>query len=143
VSRCATRDVLEQQTVIGAVGPSALFGTAGWGVFGFFQASDLPSTQGEVSTSPRLFSGAERQTTHPHLPPSDTDHCPVFKGFAMLGENALQRAIHAIGMHIAEAKRDHTGQRGPTRGNQLPEAEVVHQHNTSFLAGLLDNAWVW
>jgi len=96
-----------------------------------------------MDTSPSLFSGAERQTTYPHLPFSDTDHRPVFKGFAMLGENALQRAIHAIGVHIAEAKRDHTGQRGSTRGNQFPKAEVVDQHNTSLLAGLPHNAWVW
>jgi hypothetical protein len=64
----------------------------------------------------------------------------VLKGFFMLADNALQRAIHAVGMHIAEAKRDHTGQPGSTRGDQLSEAEVVNQHNTSLLAGLLYNA---
>jgi hypothetical protein len=71
------------------------------------------------------------------------NHCPVLKGFFMLGDNTVQRAIHAVGMHIAEAKRDHTGQPGSTRSDQLPEAEVVDQHNTSLLTGLLHNAWVW
>src|SRR5262245_26422612 len=113
------------------------------GVFGFFQDNALPSTPGETHTSKGLCSGTERKTTHSHLPLSDTDHCTVLQGFAMLGEHTLQRAIDAVGMHIAEAKRDHTGQRGPTRGNQFPKAEVVDQHNTSLLASLLNNAWVW
>jgi hypothetical protein len=60
----------------------------------------------------------------------------------MLGENTLQRTIHAVGMHIAEAKRDHTGQPGSTRGDQLSTAKVVGQHNTALLAGFLHNAWV-
>ncbi len=99
------------------VGSSALFGAAGQGVFGFFQASDLPRTPGEVHTRTGLFSGAERKTTHPHLPLCDTNHRPVLKGFAMSGEHTVQRSIHAVGMHIAEAKRDHTGQRGSARGD--------------------------
>jgi len=61
----------------------------------------------------------------------------------MLGEHIVQRAMHAVGMHIAEAKRAHIGQPGSTRGDQLPEAEIVDQHNTSLLAGLLHHAWVW
>jgi len=32
---------------------------------------------------------------------------------------------------------------GPTRGDQLPEAEVVDQQNTFLLPSLLHNAWVW
>jgi hypothetical protein len=46
-------------------------------------------------------------------------------------------------MHIAEAKRDDTGQRGPTGGNQFPEAQVVDQQNASFVAGLRNNITVW
>ena len=120
-----------------------MFGAVVQGVFGFFQDSDLPCTQGKGNTNICLFSGAKRKTTHPHLPFSDTDHCTVLQGFAMLGEKTLQRTIDVVGMHVAEAKRDHTGQRGPTRGHQFPKAKVVDQHNTSLLAGLLHNAWVW
>jgi len=61
----------------------------------------------------------------------------------MWEDNTLQRVVHAVGMHIAEAKRDHTGQPGSTRGDQLPEAEIMDQHNTSLLPSLLHNAWVW
>jgi hypothetical protein len=67
----------------------------------------------------------------------------MLKGFAMSGERTLQSAIDAVGMHITEAKRDHTGQPGTTCGDQLPEAEVVDQHNPPILAGLLHNAEVW
>ena len=74
------------------------------------------------------LSGRHRTRTWP----SDT-HRPMLKGFAMLGENTVQRTIHAVGRHIAQAKRDHTGQAGATRGNQLPEAEVADQHNTPLL----------
>ena len=81
--------------------------------------------------------------THPYLPLCDTHHRTVLKGFSMLGENTLQCTIHTVGMHITEAKRDHTGQRGPARGDQFPEAKVVNQQNTSLLPGLLHNAWVW
>jgi hypothetical protein len=98
---------------------------------------------GEANASLGLTSGAERKTTHPYLPLCDTHHCTVLKGFPMLGENTLQRAIHAVGMHITEAKCDHTRQRGPTRGDQLPETEVVDQQNTFLLPGLLHNPWVW
>lgn len=61
----------------------------------------------------------------------------------MLGNDALQGTIDPVGMHIAEAKRDHTGQGGPTGGNQVPEAQVMDQQNASFSAGLLHNVRVW
>lgn len=61
----------------------------------------------------------------------------------MLGKKALQRPIDPIGMHIAEAKCDDTGQRGPTGGDQFPEAQVVDQQNASFLAGLRHNIAIW
>lgn len=61
----------------------------------------------------------------------------------MFGNDTLQRAIHAVGVHIAEAKRNHTGQPGATRGDQLPKAEVVHKHNPFLLAGFFHNTWVW
>ena len=112
-------------------------------MFSFCQVNDLPKTQEEMNASMGLFSGAERKTTHPHLPLCDTDHCPVLQSCAMLGENTLQRTIHAVGMHIAETKRDHTGSPGSTCGNQVPEAKVVDQHNTSLLSGFVYNACVW
>jgi hypothetical protein len=55
----------------------------------------------------------------------------------MLGENTLQRAMHAVGMHITAAKRDHTGPPGSTRGDHLPKAEVVAELNPFLLAGFL------
>jgi hypothetical protein len=61
----------------------------------------------------------------------------------MLGKKALQRSIDPIGMHIAEVKRDHTGQRGPTGGHEFPEAQVMDQRNPSFLAALRHNIAIW
>jgi hypothetical protein len=61
----------------------------------------------------------------------------------MLGKQALQRPIDPIGMHIPEAKRDDTGQRGTTGGDQFPEAQVVDQQNGSFLAGLRHKIAIW
>ena len=61
----------------------------------------------------------------------------------MLGENALQRVIHALGVHIAEAKGNQAGQCGPAGSNQFPERKVMDQQNTSLLAGLFHNVWVW
>jgi hypothetical protein len=43
----------------------------------------------------------------------------------MSGKKALHRPIDPIRVHIAEAKRDDTGQRGPTGGDQFPEAQIV------------------
>src|SRR5262249_21632595 len=68
-----------------------------------------PEHSGEANARSGLFSGTERKTPYPHLSLCDTNHRSMLKGFPMLGENTLQRAIHAVGMHIAEAKRDHTG----------------------------------
>jgi hypothetical protein len=61
----------------------------------------------------------------------------------MLRKEALQRPIDPIGVHIAEAKCDHTGQPGPTGGDQFPEAQVMDQQNASFLAGLRHNVAIW
>jgi len=61
----------------------------------------------------------------------------------MLGKQALQHPIDPLGMHIAEAKRNDTGQRGPTGGDQFPEPQVVNQQNASFLAGLRHNLAIW
>ena len=61
----------------------------------------------------------------------------------MLGKKALQRPIDPIGVHITEAKRDDTGQRGSTGGDQFPEAQVMDQQNASFLAGLCHNIAIW
>jgi hypothetical protein len=80
-----------------------------------------PAHSGEAHASSGRFSGTERQTPHPHLALCDTHHRPVLKGFSMLGENTLQRVIHAVGMHIAQAKRDHTGQPAPLAATNSPK----------------------
>ncbi len=116
----------------------ALFGTAGQGVSGPGPAT-CAAHRGEATASSGLFSGTEWKTPHSYLSLCNTYHRTLFKGSTMLGEKTLQRTIHAVGVHIAEAKRDHTGQPGSTRGDQLPKAKVVDQHNTSLLAGLLHN----
>ena len=56
-----------------------------------------------------------------------------------------QRMVESNGirMHIAEAERDHTGQRSSTRGDQLPEAEVVDEQDAFLPTRLLHNSWVW
>jgi hypothetical protein len=61
----------------------------------------------------------------------------------MPGKKALQCPVDPIGVHIAEAKRDHTGQRGPTSRDQFPEAQVMDQQNASFLVGLRHNIAIW
>jgi hypothetical protein len=61
----------------------------------------------------------------------------------MLEKNALQRSIDPVWVHIAEAKRDRTGQRRPTGGDEFPEAQVMDQQNAFFLAGLRHNVTVW
>ena len=76
---------------------------------------------GEANVSIGLLSGAERKTTHPYLPLCDTHHRTVLKGFSKLGENTLQRTIHTVGMHITEAKRDHTGNVAPLAATNSPK----------------------
>jgi hypothetical protein len=61
----------------------------------------------------------------------------------MLGKKALQCPIDPIRVHIAEAKRDDTGQCGSTGGDQFPEAQVMGQQNASFLAGLCHYIPIW
>jgi hypothetical protein len=61
---------------------------------------------------------------------------------SVLGENTLQRVIHAVGMHIAEAKRNHAGQHHPTGPNQLPKGEVMDEQNASLASRLLHNVRV-
>jgi hypothetical protein len=90
-----------------------------------------------------MFSGTKRKRTHPHLPLWDTDHRRALQGVPMLGKKALQCPIDPIGVHIAEAKRDYTGQRGPIGGDQFPEAQVMDQQKASFLAGLRHNIAIW
>lgn len=90
-----------------------------------------------------MFSGAKRKRAHPRLPLCDTDHRPALQGVPMLGKKALQRPIDPIGVHIAEAKRDHTGQHGPTGCDQFPEAQVMDQQNAFFLAGHRHNIAIW
>jgi hypothetical protein len=104
---------------------------------------DTIKLQGEESPRVSMVSGAKRKRTYSHLPLCDSDHRPALEGVPMLGKQALQRPIDPIGVHIAEAKRDDTGQRGPTGGDQFPEAQVVDQQNAPFLASLRHNLAIW
>ena len=61
----------------------------------------------------------------------------------MLRNDALQCTIVPVGMHIAQAKRNHTGKRSSAGGDQFPETQIMDQQNAPFLAGLLHNVTVW
>jgi hypothetical protein len=61
----------------------------------------------------------------------------------MLRKNALQCTIDSVGMHIAQAKRDHTGQRGSASGDQFSKAKIMGQQNASLPSRLLYNVAVW
>ena len=102
-----------------------------------------PAPWDEANSEVGISSDFEREKTHTDLPLSDTENRPLFKGLSMLRENAFQSTIDSFGVHIAQTKRDHTGQRRPTGREQFPKAQVMDQQNTSLLAGLCHNVGVW
>ena len=62
-----------------------------------------------------------------HLPFCNADNSSTLKGVTMLRKNALQRTIDSVGMYIAQAKRNHTEQRGSAGGDQFSKAKIMGQ----------------
>ena len=79
--------------------------------------------------------GRERTLTRPSV----TLRIAHVQLFPMLGNDALQRVIDSIRVHIAEAERNRAGQSGPRGGDQFPESKVMGQQNTSLVAGFLQD----
>jgi len=80
---------------------------------------------------------SDRKKAHPNPPVGHGNDRASFQSSVMLGQSSFQMSTHILWTHISQAKDDNAGQSASTGSHQLSKVEIVGEHDTLLVVGLL------